>query len=51
MRDASNAEEWKRIAEKVTKEADSEKLALLVKELCGVDPQAGTRPKSERSFR
>ena len=34
MRDASNGEEWKRIAEQVAKEADSEKLALLVKELC-----------------
>lgn len=69
MRDAANGEEWKRIAEQVANEADSEKLALLVKELCdafdlagkktrpgsldqgqeGVDPQAGTRPQSERS--
>lgn len=34
MRDASNSEEWKRIAEQIANEADSEKLALLVKELC-----------------
>ena len=34
MRDASNGEAWKRIAEQVAREADSEKLALLVKELC-----------------
>jgi hypothetical protein len=34
VRNASNGEEWKRIAEQIAKEADSEKLALLVKELC-----------------
>ena len=34
MQDASNGEEWKRIAEQIATEADSEKLALLVKELC-----------------
>ena len=34
MNDASHGEEWKRIAEQIAKEPDSEKLALLVKELC-----------------
>jgi hypothetical protein len=34
MHDASKSEDWKRIAEQVAKEIDSEKLALLVKELC-----------------
>jgi len=34
MHDASNSEEWKKIAEQIAKESDSEKLALLVKELC-----------------
>ena len=36
MHDASNTEEWKSIAEQITKETDSEKLALLVEQLCDV---------------
>jgi len=34
MHDASYSEEWKKIAEQIAKESDSEKLELLVKELC-----------------
>jgi hypothetical protein len=34
MHDASNSDDWKRIAEQIAKESDSEKLVLLVKELC-----------------
>lgn len=34
MTDASYSEEWKQIAEAITKEPDQSKLAQLVKELC-----------------
>ena len=34
MHDVSNSEEWKKIAEQIAKESDSEKLELLLKELC-----------------
>ena len=48
MQDAVNGEEWKRIAEQVAKEADPEKLALLVEELCDAFDLARkqTRPGS-----
>ena len=59
MQDASNGEEWKRIAEQIAKEPDSEKLALLVKELCDafdLERKAGLRrlvliKASEHRFR
>lgn len=34
MSDASNREEWKKIAEEVTKETDPKRMSELVKELC-----------------
>jgi hypothetical protein len=40
MHYASNSEEWKSIAEQITKETDSAKLTLLVKQLCDVLDQA-----------
>ena len=48
MQDASNGEDWKRIAEQIAKEADPEKLASLVKELCDAFDLARkqTRPGS-----
>ena len=48
MHDASNGEQWKRIAEQIAKEPDSEKLALLVKELCDAFDleRKQTRPES-----
>ena len=36
MADASNREEWKKIAEAITQETDPDKVSELVKELCDV---------------
>jgi hypothetical protein len=50
MHYASNSEEWKSIAEQITKETDSAKLTSLVKQLCDVFDQAHKpRESTERS--
>jgi len=50
MHYASNSEEWKSIAEQITKETDSAKLTLLVKQRSDVFDQAHkTDGSTERS--
>lgn len=49
MHNVSNSEEWKRIAERITKETDPAKLDLLVKELC--DALDGVHKRTESAER
>lgn len=47
MSNASNREEWKKIAEEITQETDPKKISELVQELC--DALDGSKPVEDQS--